>query len=279
MERPWTSGKPSNQPALVVAVSLLDASGDYDEQVTFLGREVRLIRVGTGGQVDDALVPGDEVGGAGAGDSRHRRARGARHRAVRGRSAQDRDAARGGHRCARYARRSPAQRAAGVGRPARPDGDAGIFRQCARRRARRQPITSTRRGFFASTPPTSPSPTPPCSTCSTRFESVPVVGQAAHRALRPAHRLPRPGAVDASARRPRSPTPSRAGPPANATSSWPRTRNSSTSAWTTSAARPSSPRRSRTTASPSSPAATSTWSSTAPPSRSTSSSNRRCWRR
>src|SRR6476469_5633507 len=48
-------GKPSNQPALIVTVSLLDASGDYDEHVTFLGRDVRLVRVGTGGQVDDAL--------------------------------------------------------------------------------------------------------------------------------------------------------------------------------------------------------------------------------
>jgi predicted amino acid dehydrogenase len=43
-------------PALVVAVSLLDPSGDYDEQVTFLGRDVRIIRAGTGGRVEEALA-------------------------------------------------------------------------------------------------------------------------------------------------------------------------------------------------------------------------------
>ena len=49
------SRKPSDQPALVVAVSLLDPSDDYDEHVTFLGQEVRIVRVGTGGRVEDAL--------------------------------------------------------------------------------------------------------------------------------------------------------------------------------------------------------------------------------
>ena len=49
------SGTPSTHPALVVAVSL-DPSGDYDTHVSFLGREVRLVRVGTGGRVDDALA-------------------------------------------------------------------------------------------------------------------------------------------------------------------------------------------------------------------------------
>jgi predicted amino acid dehydrogenase len=48
--------KTSEQPALVVAVSLLDPSDDYDAHVNFLGHEVRLIRAGTGGRVDDALA-------------------------------------------------------------------------------------------------------------------------------------------------------------------------------------------------------------------------------
>jgi predicted amino acid dehydrogenase len=49
------SSKPAKAPALVVALSLLDSSGDYDAHVTFLGHEVRLVRVGTGGRVDDAM--------------------------------------------------------------------------------------------------------------------------------------------------------------------------------------------------------------------------------
>ncbi len=45
---------PRTEPALVVNVSLLDASGDYDEQVSFLGREVRIVRAGTSGRVAEA---------------------------------------------------------------------------------------------------------------------------------------------------------------------------------------------------------------------------------
>jgi predicted amino acid dehydrogenase len=42
------------EPALVANISLLDPSGDYDEEVTFLGRDVRIVRVGTSGRVEDA---------------------------------------------------------------------------------------------------------------------------------------------------------------------------------------------------------------------------------
>ena len=50
--RPARGRRP--EPALVVNVSLLDPSGDYDEQVSFLGRDVRIVRAGTGGRVEDA---------------------------------------------------------------------------------------------------------------------------------------------------------------------------------------------------------------------------------
>lgn len=50
-----TSKRPRREPpALVVNVSLLDPSDDYDERVTFLGRDVRLLRIGTGGNVENA---------------------------------------------------------------------------------------------------------------------------------------------------------------------------------------------------------------------------------
>lgn len=42
------------EPALVVNVSLLDPSGDYDERVTLLGSEFRILRVGTSGRVEEA---------------------------------------------------------------------------------------------------------------------------------------------------------------------------------------------------------------------------------
>ncbi len=41
-------------PALIVEVSLLDPIDDYDAQVTFLGRDFRIVRVGTGGRLDEA---------------------------------------------------------------------------------------------------------------------------------------------------------------------------------------------------------------------------------
>jgi predicted amino acid dehydrogenase len=39
---------------VVIDVSLADAAGDYDEQVTFLRRPFRIVRIGTGGDVDAA---------------------------------------------------------------------------------------------------------------------------------------------------------------------------------------------------------------------------------
>ena len=39
------------RPALVVNVSLTGSDRDYDEHVTFLGREFRILRTGTGGDV------------------------------------------------------------------------------------------------------------------------------------------------------------------------------------------------------------------------------------
>jgi predicted amino acid dehydrogenase len=39
---------------LVIDVSLADAAGDYDERVTFLQRPFRIVRIGTGGDVDAA---------------------------------------------------------------------------------------------------------------------------------------------------------------------------------------------------------------------------------
>jgi predicted amino acid dehydrogenase len=48
------SNNPSGEPALVVNVSMLDSSGDYDEEVSFLGRDVRVIRIGTSGRVEEA---------------------------------------------------------------------------------------------------------------------------------------------------------------------------------------------------------------------------------
>ncbi|HZC70739.1 MAG TPA: hypothetical protein VE442_08600 [Jatrophihabitans sp.] len=42
------------ETALVVNVSLLDPSGTDDAQVSFLGRDVRILRIGTGGQVEAA---------------------------------------------------------------------------------------------------------------------------------------------------------------------------------------------------------------------------------
>ena len=45
---------PRSDPTLVVNVSLTGADRDYDEHVTFLDRDVRLLRVGTGGDVGAA---------------------------------------------------------------------------------------------------------------------------------------------------------------------------------------------------------------------------------
>jgi predicted amino acid dehydrogenase len=42
------------RPTLVIDVSLADADGDYDEQVTFLRRPFRIVRIGTAGDVDVA---------------------------------------------------------------------------------------------------------------------------------------------------------------------------------------------------------------------------------
>jgi predicted amino acid dehydrogenase len=42
------------EPVLVVNVSLLDPGSDYDERLTFLGHEVRILRVGTSGRVEEA---------------------------------------------------------------------------------------------------------------------------------------------------------------------------------------------------------------------------------
>ena len=39
---------------VVIDVSLADAAGDYDEQVTFLRRPFRIVRIGTSGDVDAA---------------------------------------------------------------------------------------------------------------------------------------------------------------------------------------------------------------------------------
>jgi hypothetical protein len=40
--------------ALVVNVSLTEPDRDYDEKVTFLDRDYRILRLGTGGDVDAA---------------------------------------------------------------------------------------------------------------------------------------------------------------------------------------------------------------------------------
>ena len=41
--------------SLVVNISLSDPGRDYDESVEFLGRAVRIVRVGTGGSVKRAI--------------------------------------------------------------------------------------------------------------------------------------------------------------------------------------------------------------------------------
>jgi predicted amino acid dehydrogenase len=45
---------PTTTPLLVVNISLTGPERDYDEQVTFLGRAVRIVRIGTSGDVDAA---------------------------------------------------------------------------------------------------------------------------------------------------------------------------------------------------------------------------------
>src|SRR3954452_16669356 len=45
---------PDTAPALVVNVSLLDPSGNYDERISFLEREIRIVRIGTAGGVEEA---------------------------------------------------------------------------------------------------------------------------------------------------------------------------------------------------------------------------------
>jgi predicted amino acid dehydrogenase len=47
-------GRGKQQPAVVVNVSLAGADRDYDEQVTFLHRDFRILRLGTDGDVDAA---------------------------------------------------------------------------------------------------------------------------------------------------------------------------------------------------------------------------------
>ena len=45
---------PENGPALVVNVSLMGPEEDFDQEVTFLDRPYRIIRVGTDGDLDRA---------------------------------------------------------------------------------------------------------------------------------------------------------------------------------------------------------------------------------
>lgn len=56
---------PDSYPTLVVNVSLTGADRDYDEHVTFLDREVRILRVGTNGDVAAA----EELVGKWAGEA------------------------------------------------------------------------------------------------------------------------------------------------------------------------------------------------------------------
>ena len=268
------------EPAVVVNVSLLDPIEDYDEHVTFLGRDVRILRLGTGRRVDEAeaLVAkwagqADAIAVTGL---REARATG-RHEGDLGRI--ERLRRRSGRR-PDHGRHNAAQRAPGVGRPPRPDRDARVLHQRAGRRPRAARTTSRRRGSCATTPTTSPSPIPRSSTCVSGLESVPVLGRAA--STRPVAGPPCcPTAVQSLL-----PTP---GPVANAFAHR-AARECDVVVATyeeldrlrcrrTCTARPSSPRRSRTSGWPNSPPATSTWCSTARPSRSISSSSRRCSRR
>ena len=68
---------------LVVNVSLTGSDRDYDEQVTFLDRPFRLLRIGTDGDVDAAEEARPHLGCRCRRDRGHRHPRGPSRRALR----------------------------------------------------------------------------------------------------------------------------------------------------------------------------------------------------
>ena len=201
-----------------------------------------------------------------------------RRRARRHRAGQAGDDRRPGHRRPRAARR-----AAGVGRPARADRDAGVLQQRPHRGARRASTTNAPRGILREytdniefADPLLRFDLPAKLDRATRCS-----GLAAAAALWPVrHLLPAsvksqitaPGArLSHALARTRRPGLRRRGRA--------RTTSSSASASRTSPARRSSPPRSPTSGSPTWPTAASTWCSTRRRSRSPSPSPRPCSRR
>ncbi|HEY9494287.1 MAG TPA: hypothetical protein VIR15_05480, partial [Intrasporangium sp.] len=55
------------EPTLIVDVSLLGHEGDYEERVTLLGKDYRILRIGTNGRVEEVQdLVGTWAGQAGA---------------------------------------------------------------------------------------------------------------------------------------------------------------------------------------------------------------------
>ena len=205
-------------PALVVVVSLLDPSGDYDEQVTFLGREVRIIRAGTSGRVEDARALVSKW----SAQAQAIAVTGVREARATGRYEGDLRSIEVLHRAT----------------PGVPVTHGGTLRNVLQEWAVRH-VQTEMPGYFNNarvvvlgrgnhehttrilreyTANITLAEDPPLLDLLSGFETIPVVGQATNAALWPAHRLP--GRVQSMfRRRARSRTPSSAGPRANAMSS------------------------------------------------------------
>jgi hypothetical protein len=239
------------QTLLVVNVSLQSSDRDYDETVSFLDHDVRLVRVGTDGDVGEAerLVRSwsgraDAIAVTGI-----REARAAGHLRRRARGHRARASARPtpcpsptGTRCATSCRSGRCA----TSRPRCPATSPTRARSCSAATTTTAPC-----GCCASSRRTSSSPTRCCAgTCRPGSTPTPWWGRRGRGAVAdPA--AARPGAVDRAHARPPAVSNALAHRAlATATSWWPPTTSSSASGWTSLAARPSSPRPSPTTGSP-----------------------------
>ena len=190
---------PRPEPALVVNVSLLDPRGDYDEHVTFLGRDVRILRVGTGGRVEEAqaliskweaqaqaiaVTGARESRAAGHYDGELERLEGLHHTTT-GVPITDGDGLR--TVLQEWAIRHVQTQLPGYFNNARVVVLGG---------ENHQPTTRVLREYTANITVTDP----PLLDLLSGLESIPVIGQAASAGLWPAHRLP--GRVQSALRTP-----------------------------------------------------------------------------
>ena len=183
----------TDQPAVIVNVSLAGSDRDYDEHVTFLEQEFHLRRIGTNGDVAAA----EELVRKWADDADVIAVTGIREARVAGLYDGDLEAVNQvkratpdgpGHRRPRAARRP-----AGVVDPARAERDARLLHQRPRRGPRRhepRPHHPDPAGVHRRT---SSSPIRCCAwTSGKRIDANPVLGLAANIGMWPVRQLPGP---------------------------------------------------------------------------------------